>query len=76
MRRRVNLRQIEVFKAVIEDGKVSSAAAALNIFQPAMSKSLAQLKADSKPQTVSCCVEKFTWGRGRPNHQWQMGSGG
>ena len=46
MRRRVNLRQIEVFKAVIEHGTVSSAAAALNVSQPAMSKSLAQLEAD------------------------------
>ena len=47
MRRRVNLRQIEVFKAVIEHGTVSSAAAALNVSQPAMSKSLAQLEADA-----------------------------
>ena len=46
MRRRVNLRQIEVFKAVIEHGTVSSAAAALNVSQPAMSKSLALLEAD------------------------------
>lgn len=46
MRRRVNLRQIEVFKAVIEHGTVSSAATALNVSQPAMSKSLAQLEAD------------------------------
>ncbi len=46
MRRRVNLRQIEVFKAVIEHGTVSSAAAALNVSQPAMSKSIAQLEAD------------------------------
>ena len=48
MRRRVNLRQIEVFKAVIEHGTVSSAAAALNVSQPAMSKSLAQLEADTE----------------------------
>lgn len=46
MRRRVNLRQIEVFKAVIEHGTVSSAAGALNVSQPAVSKSLAQLEAD------------------------------
>ena len=46
MRRRVNLRQVEVFKAVIEHGTVSSAADALNVSQPAMSKSLAQFEAD------------------------------
>ena len=46
MRRRVNLRQIEAFKAVIEHGTVSAAAAALNVSQPAMSKSLAQLEVD------------------------------
>jgi DNA-binding transcriptional LysR family regulator len=48
MRRRVNLRQIEAFKAVIEHGTVSSAAIALNVSQPAMSKSLAQLEGDSE----------------------------
>ena len=48
MRRRVNLRQIEVFKAVIEHGTVSSAAAALHVSQPATSKSLAQLEADTE----------------------------
>ena len=48
MRRRVNLRQIEVFKAVIEHGTVSAAAAALHVSQPAMSKSLAQLEADTE----------------------------
>lgn len=48
MRRRVNLRQVEVFKAVIEHGTVSSAAAALNVSQPATSKSLAQLETASE----------------------------
>ena len=48
MRRRVNLRQIEAFKAVIEHGTVSSAAAALNVSQPALSKALAQLEADTE----------------------------
>lgn len=48
MRRRVNLRQIEVFKAVIEHGTVTSAAAVLNVSQPALSKALAQLEANSK----------------------------
>lgn len=45
--RRVNLRQIEVFKAVIEHGTVSAAAAALNVSQPAVSKTLAEFEADS-----------------------------
>ncbi|MGI4795702.1 MAG: LysR substrate-binding domain-containing protein [Janthinobacterium lividum] len=48
MRRRVNLRQIEVFKAVIEHGTVTSAAAVLSVSQPALSKSLAQLEADTQ----------------------------
>ena len=48
MRRRVNLRQIEVFKAVIEHGTVTSAAVVLNVSQPALSKSLAQLEADTE----------------------------
>lgn len=48
MRRRVNLRQIEVFKAVIEQGTVTSAAAVLNVSQPALSKALVQLEADSE----------------------------
>jgi DNA-binding transcriptional LysR family regulator len=47
VRRRVNLRQIEVFKAVMEHGTVSAAATALHVSQPAMSKSLAQLEADT-----------------------------
>ena len=46
MRRNVNLRQVEVFKAVIEHGTVSSAAAALHVSQPAMSKSLALFEGD------------------------------
>ena len=37
----------DVARALVEHGTVSSAAAALNVSQPAMSKSLAQLEADS-----------------------------
>ncbi len=47
MRRRLNLRQIEAFKAVIEHGTVSAAAAMLHVSQPAMSKLIAHLEADS-----------------------------
>lgn len=47
MRRRLNLRQIEAFKAVIEHGTVSRAASILNISQPAMSKLIAHLEADA-----------------------------
>ncbi|MGI4945184.1 MAG: LysR family transcriptional regulator [Janthinobacterium lividum] len=50
MRRRVNAWQVEVFKAVIEHGTVSVAAAALSVSQPAISKSVAQLKADCELQ--------------------------
>jgi DNA-binding transcriptional LysR family regulator len=48
MRRRINLRQIEAFKAVIEHSTVSTAAAVLNISQPAMSKLIAHLEADAE----------------------------
>lgn len=41
------LRQIEVFKAVIETGTVSRAAETLNMSQPAASKLLSNLEADS-----------------------------
>ena len=47
VRRRLNLRQIEAFKAVIEHGTVSAAAAMLNVSQPAMSKLIAHLEADA-----------------------------
>jgi len=47
MPRQLNLRQIEAFKAVIEYGTVSRAAEMLNISQPAMSKLIAHLEADS-----------------------------
>ncbi len=47
MRRRLNLRQIEAFKAVIEHGTVSRAASILNVSQPAMSKLIAHLEADA-----------------------------
>lgn len=48
MRRRINLRQIEVFKAVIECGTVSAAAVALHVSQPALSKALGQLEAETE----------------------------
>ena len=47
MVRRLNLRQIEAFKAVIEYGTVSRAAEMINISQPAMSKLVAHLEADT-----------------------------
>ena len=47
MRRHINLRQIEAFKGVIENGTVSRASQLLNISQPAMSKLIAHLEADT-----------------------------
>ena len=47
MPRQINLRQIEAFKAVIECGTVSRGADVLNISQPAMSKLIAHLEADT-----------------------------
>ena len=47
MPRQINLRQVEAFKAVIETGTVSRAAAILNISQPAMSKLIAHLEDDT-----------------------------
>lgn len=47
MVRRLNLRQIEAFKAVIEYGTVSRAAEMINISQPAMSKLVAHLEDDT-----------------------------
>jgi DNA-binding transcriptional LysR family regulator len=47
MRRHLNLRQIEAFRAVIENGTVSRAAEMLHISQPAMSKLIAHLEADT-----------------------------
>lgn len=47
MPRQLNLRQIEAFKAVIESGTISHAAHILNISQPAMSKLIAHLEADT-----------------------------
>jgi len=46
MKRHVNLRQVEAFKAVIERGTVSAAAEALFVSQPAVSKLLANLEED------------------------------
>jgi len=47
MARRINLRQIEAFKAVIEHGTVSRAAEIMNVSQPAMSKLIAHLEEDT-----------------------------
>lgn len=47
MPRRLNLRQIEAFKAVIENGTISRAAEVLHISQPAMSKLVAHLEFDT-----------------------------
>jgi DNA-binding transcriptional LysR family regulator len=47
MPRHLNLRQVEAFKAVIEHGTVSGAASVLNVSQPAMSKLIAHLEADT-----------------------------
>lgn len=47
MSRHLTLRQIEAFKAVIENGSVSSAAEMVHISQPAMSKLIAYLEADT-----------------------------
>lgn len=47
MRRPLNLRQVEAFKAVVENGTVSRAAQVLRVSQPAVSKLLAHLEQDS-----------------------------
>lgn len=47
MARALNLRQVEIFKAVIELGTVSQAAEALGISQPAASKLLMQLEIEN-----------------------------
>ncbi len=47
MARRLTLRQIEGFKAMIEVGSVSGAALMMNISQPAMSQLIAHLEADT-----------------------------
>lgn len=47
MPRHVNLRQIEAFKAVIENGTISRAAMVSNVSQPAMSKMIANLEMDT-----------------------------
>lgn len=48
MARPINLRQIEIFKAVIEHGTVSRAAEIVAISQPAASKLLVHLEADTE----------------------------
>lgn len=47
MPRVINLRQIEAFRAVIENGTVSAAALALNVTQPAVSKLVSNLEYDT-----------------------------
>jgi DNA-binding transcriptional LysR family regulator len=47
MSRQVNLRQVEAFKAVIENGTVSGAAEILHVSQPAISKLIAHLELDT-----------------------------
>jgi DNA-binding transcriptional LysR family regulator len=47
MARHLNLRQIEAFKAVIENGTVSRGAELLNISQPSMSKLISHLEYDT-----------------------------
>lgn len=47
MPRRITLRQVEAFKAVIEKGSISSAAQMVHISQPAMSKLIAHFEADT-----------------------------
>lgn len=47
MTRDLNLRQIEAFKALIENGTISRAAPLLHISQPAMSKLISHLEFDS-----------------------------
>ena len=47
MPRRFTLRQVEAFKAVIENGSISSAAQMVHISQPAMSKLVAHFEADA-----------------------------
>jgi DNA-binding transcriptional LysR family regulator len=47
MAKNINLRQVEAFRAVIENGTVSAAADALNVTQPAVSKLVANLESDT-----------------------------
>ena len=47
MPRRITLRQVEAFKAVIEHGTVSRAAEIMHVSQPAMSKLIAHLEEDT-----------------------------
>lgn len=48
MRRTLSLRQVEAFKAVIEHGALSRAASVLHVSQPAVSKMIANLEADTR----------------------------
>ena len=55
MPRHINLRQIEAFKAVVENGTVSRGAELLNISQPAMSKLIAHLEFDAELKLFDRC---------------------
>lgn len=48
MRRQISLRQVEAFKAVMEHGSISVAAEVLRVSQPAVSKMIAHLEADTE----------------------------
>lgn len=58
MKRPIQLRQIEAFKAVVESGTVSQAANVMHVSQPAVSKLLAHLEEDTE-------LELFERVRGR-----------
>jgi len=66
MTRKINLRQIEAFKAVIEQGTISRAAELIHISQPAMSKLILNLEFDTDPHL-------FDPGRLAPTTQaWEL----
>lgn len=59
MKRALNLRQIEAFKAVIEDGTVSRAADALFVSQSAVSKLLMNLEEKAGLRQVGQAVDSI-----------------
>lgn len=60
MKRPLNLRQIEAFKAVVESGTVSGAAEVLHVSQPAVSKLIAHLEEDTRLQLFERVRGKLT----------------